>query len=333
MIITRTPFRISFFGGGTDYPAWYRDNGGAVLSTTIDKYCHIHIRYLPPFFEHKHRIVYSIIETVQAIEEIKHPVVRAVLDYFKVEPGVEIHHDGDLPARSGLGSSSAFTVGLLNALYALRGEIISRSNLAKLSIHIEREILKENVGSQDQVAVTYGGFNKISFEPDHSFRVDPVILKPERLADLHRHLLLVYTGVSHFSSEIAGDQIKNIPANKNNLLLIQQMVDQAVNILAGQGKLVEFGRLMHEAWQIKKQLSNNISTPKIDDLYAEAISSGATGGKLLGAGGGGFILLFVAPEHQAKVRAALKNLLMISFNFEKNGSQIIHYDLSRVTNG
>src|SRR3989339_554956 len=199
MIISKTPFRISFFGGGTDYPVWYKENTGAVLSATIDKYCYISVRYLPPFFEHKHRIVYSRIENVKRINEIQHPVVKALLKLFKFERGVEIHHDGDLPARSGLGSSSAFTVGMLNSLYALQGKIISKNELAKQAIHVERDILRENVGSQDQIAVACGGLNKITFRSDHNFKIDPITLNRERINLLESHLMLIFTGLSRFA--------------------------------------------------------------------------------------------------------------------------------------
>ena len=325
MIISRTPFRISFFGGGTDYPAWYEENGGAVLSTTIDKYCYIHIRYLPPFFEHKHRIVYSITETVQTVDEIAHPVVKALLKHFKIDAGLEVHHDGDLPARSGLGSSSAFTVGMLNSLHGLMGKIISRHDLARFSMYIEREILKENVGSQDQVAVAYGGFNKISFYKGHNFQVEPITLSGARLNELRKHLMLVYTGLPRFSSDIAAEQIRNISNNGKALSAMRQMVDQAVDILNSDRDILEFGRLLHAGWQIKKSMSSNVSNSFIDDLYNQALKSGAVGGKLLGAGGGGFMLLFVPPENRARTKTRLKALLEVKFDFEANGSQIIYY--------
>lgn len=326
MIISKTPFRISFFGGGTDYPAWFEKYGGAVLSTTIDKYCYINLRYLPPFFEHKHRIVYSIVENVKSPNEIKHPVVKSILEYFKIDKGVEIHHDGDLPARSGLGSSSAFTVGMLNAFYALKGKIISKSQLSKEAIHIEREVLKESVGSQDQIAVACGGFNKIVFHNDHNFRVEAVTLQKEKLEELQNHLMLVFTGFSRFASEIAAEQIKNTPDKEKELNGIRHMVDNAIEILNSDRDIVEFGRLLHESWKIKKHLSNRVSNPDIDGLYANALKHGAIGGKLLGAGGGGFMLLFVRPEDRHKVARGLKNFLEVKFRFENQGSQIIYYN-------
>jgi len=326
MIISKTPFRISFFGGGTDYPAWYEEHGGAVLSTTIDKYCYINTRYLPPFFEHKHRIVYSNIENVKSINEIHHPVVRALLNHFNIEKGMEIHHDGDLPARSGLGSSSAFTVGMLNCMHALMGNIVSKSELARQAINVERNILKENVGSQDQVAVARGGFNKITFHKGHDFSVEPMTLPKERVSQLENNLMLIFTGFSRFASEIAAEQVKNIRDRKKELTELKQMVDHAVGILGGDRDIVEFGKLLHESWQLKKCLSDKISNQVLNDLYENALRCGAVGGKLLGAGGGGFMLLFVRPESKEKLRQNLKNYLEVEFSFENEGSQIIYYN-------
>ncbi|PIQ85583.1 MAG: kinase [Candidatus Omnitrophica bacterium CG11_big_fil_rev_8_21_14_0_20_43_6] len=326
MIISKTPFRISFFGGGTDYPVWYEENSGAVLSSTIDKYCYINIRYLPPFFEHKHRVVYSLIENVKKISDIRHPVVRVLLQYLHIGKGVEIHHDGDLPARAGLGSSSAFTVGMLNSLWALKGRIVSKSYLAKEAIHVERHILKENVGSQDQVAVSYGGFNKINFLNDHNFRVEPMVIAKGRINQLQQHLMLIFTGFSRFASEIAIEQIRNTASKKNELTAMHKMVDRAVDILNSDARITEFGKLLHESWQIKKHLSSKISNAQIDSIYATALRNGATGGKLLGAGGGGFMLLFVPPARRKKLKTALKNLLEVKFTFENEGSQIVYYN-------
>lgn len=326
MIISKTPFRISFFGGGTDYPAWFEKCGGAVLSTTIDKYCYISMRYLPPFFEHKHRIVYSMVENVRSGGQIKHPVVRALLEYFKINKGVEIHHDGDLPARSGLGSSSSFTVGMLNSIYALQGRIISKTQLAKEAIHIERVVLKENVGSQDQIAVAHGGFNRIIFHNDHNFRIEAMTLPKEKVSQLQAHLMLIFTGFSRFASDIAAEQIRNTRKKEKELDKMRQSVDHAVDILNGGRNIIEFGKLLHKSWQIKKQLSKKISNPEIDSVYEKALKNGAVGGKLLGAGGGGFMLLFVKPENRQKVSMALKDYLEVKFNFENEGSQIIYYN-------
>jgi len=326
MIISRTPFRISFFGGGTDYPVWYKKNGGVVLSTTINKYCYIVLRYFPPFFSNKHRIVWSQIELVNNVNKIQHPVVKVVLKFLKINKGIEIHHIGDLPAKTGLGSSSAFTVGLLNSLYALNGSIFSKERLAKEAIHIERDILKENVGSQDQMAVAYGGFNKIYFNGNDEFKVEPIIVTRDRISQLENHLMLYFTGFSRIASEVAKDQIKNTPQKSKELTLMYQMVDEAIDILKGKRSILEFGKLLNESWQIKKTLSDKISNSEIDNIYEKALRAGAVGGKLLGAGGGGFMIFFVAPENQPKVRKALKGLLEVPFNFEKDGSQIIYYN-------
>ena len=317
---------MSFFGGGTDYPTWFEKYGGAVLSTTINKYCYITIRYLPPFFEYKHKIVYSIVESVKTISEIQHPVVKALLKYFKVDRGVEIHHDADLPARSGLGSSSSFTVGLLNSLYALYGKIVSKAQLAQEAIHIERDILKEPVGSQDQVAVAHGGLNKIVFHNDHNFRIEPIRLQKERINLLENHLMLVFSGFTRFASEVATEQIRNTSAKKKELKRLHEMVDQAISILNGNGDIVEFGQLLHEGWCLKRDLSSKVTNQNIDVLYEKAMKCGAIGGKLLGAGGGGFMLLFVRPECREKLRKGLKDFLEVKFKFETDGSQVIYYN-------
>jgi len=326
MVITRTPFRISFFGGGTDYPAWYRGNKGAVLATTINKYCYITCRHLPPFFKHKHRIVYSKIENVKDINEIIHPAAKAILQFMNIKEGIEIHHDGDLPARAGLGSSSAFTVGLLHALYAMKGEMKSKSSLATEAIHIEQDIIKENVGSQDQVEVAFGGFNKISFNSDDSFQVTPIILKKNKLEQLQEYLMFYYTGLSRFASEIAKKQIENINKKKIELSTMYQMVDEAVKILnSATTKILEFGKLLHESWKLKRALTDKISNPRIDEIYTVARESGAIGGKLLGAGGGGFMIFFARPQDQPRIKEKLKSLLLVPFRFENQGSQIIFY--------
>jgi len=270
MIISRTPFRISFFGGGTDYPAWYAENYGAVLGTTINKYCYITCRYLPPFFEHKHRIIYSQMEQVQDIDEIRHPSVRETLKFMGITEGIEIHHDGDLPARTGLGSSSSFTVGLVHALYALKGIIPSKMQLALDTIHIEQERIKENVGSQDQTLAAFGGFNRIDFNGEHHIEVRPITIKPQRLEFLENHLMLFFTGFSRTASDIAEEQIKQTPNKKRELTEMCHMVGEAINILNGDGDLSEFGKLLHESWQLKRSLTDKISTPYIDYVYETA---------------------------------------------------------------
>lgn len=324
MIISRTPFRISFFGGGTDYPAWYEEHGGAVLSTTIDKYCYITCRYLPPFFEHKHRIVYSKIENVVDVDDIEHPAVREVLKYLKIDKGVEIHHDADLPARSGLGSSSAFTVGILNALHALQYHMPTKLDLTEEAIHVERALLNESVGSQDQVACAYGGFNRIGFSTDGHFVVEKVILSPQRLDDLQSHLMLYFTGFSRFASEIAAEQIKCTRDRQIELSAMLEMVDEAQDVLIN-GDILDFGRLLDCSWQLKRSLTDKISNREIDSIYEGAMDAGALGGKLLGAGGGGFMLLFARPEDQPKVRERLSGLLEVGFRFETTGSQIPYF--------
>jgi len=326
MIITRTPFRISFFGGGTDYPAWYREHGGKVLATTIDKYCYITCRYLPPFFEHKHRIVYSKIENVQTVEEITHPAVRAVLTEIPVDRGIEIHHDGDLPARSGLGSSSSFTVGMIHALMALKGRYVSKEYLGTEAIRMEQQVLKEHVGSQDQVSAAYGGFNVIEFARDDHFVVSPMILGRERIEELQGRLMLFFTGLSRFASDVAKSKIENFRKKEAELTRMGAMVDQAIGILQnGATSIDAFGELLAEAWEYKRSLSDKVSTPEIDELYAAGRNAGALGGKLLGAGGGGFLLMFARPERQPAVRAALKHLVHVPFRFESAGSRVVLY--------
>lgn len=325
MIITKTPFRISFFGGGTDYPVWFKDHGGAVIATTINKYCYISCRVLPPFFEHKSRIIYSLIETVQTIDEIKHPAVRECLRYMKMEKGVEIHHDGDLPARTGLGSSSSFTVGLLHALLALKGEIGSHEQLAKDAIYVEQELIKENVGCQDQILAAHGGFNLIEFAPNQDFKISPITIQIERVKELHSHLLLIFTGFSRIASEIAEKLVKTTAQKKAELKTLHQMVYEGIKILNGRNDLTNFGKLLHESWKLKRNLTEKITTPAIDQVYDLAIKNGALGGKLLGAGGGGFLLLFAKPEMHQKILSALKKFLHVPFQFEHSGSQIIYY--------
>lgn len=324
MIISRTPFRVSFFGGGTDYNGWFNDHPGAVLATTIDKYCYITCRYLPSFFEHKSRIIYSKIEHVKEINEIDHPSVRECLRYLNIQQGIEIHHDGDLPARTGLGSSSAFTVGLLNSLYALKGQMVTKERLAKEAIHVEQDMIKENVGCQDQMLAAYGGFNYIEFGGTNHLRVQPVTLSTAQLGQLQDNLMLFFTGFSRTASQIAEAQIKNIPNKKPELGRMYEMVHEARDILNA-GDLLKFGKLLHESWQLKRSLSDKISTSHIDDLYDTAMRAGAIGGKLLGAGGGGFVLLFVEPHQKPKVRQALKDLLEVPIKFENLGSQIIFF--------
>ena len=327
MIISRTPFRISFFGGGTDYPTWYREHGGETLATTIRRYCYISCRWLPPFFEHSSRIVWSKIELVKDKTQIQHPSVREVLNYLELTRGIELHHDGDLPARTGLGSSSSFTVGLLHALYGLKGIMPNKMQLAKEAIHVEQERLKENVGSQDQVMAAFGGFNRVNFEPNGDIRVSPILINRQRLQDFQDHLMLIYTGLSRTASDIAGEQIKATRSKERELGEMRQMVEEGIRILQGSNGLEEFGRLLNESWKLKRSLTHRVSTPMIDEIYETALRQGATGGKLLGAGGGGFVLLFVPPENQEAVRQGLNGLLQVPVEFESDGSRIIFYDV------
>jgi D-glycero-alpha-D-manno-heptose-7-phosphate kinase len=326
MIISRTPYRISFFGGGTDYPAWYREHGGAVLATTINKYCHLTCRYLPPFFEHRSSVVWSQIELVREPEEIKHPAVREALLFLNIRDGVALHHDGDLPARSGLGSSSTFTVSLLHALHALQGRMPSKMQLAREAIRIEQERLKEHVGVQDQILAACGGFNRLTFRRDDSFEVTPMALPSDRIERLQDHLLLFYTGISRWASEVAAEQIKAIPAKQAELGRIHEMVEEAVGILNSRRPLAQFGEMLHESWLLKRSLTRRVSNAEIDAAYEAARRAGALGGKILGAGGGGFLLFFAPPERHARVMAALDGLLHVPFRFETFGSQIIFYE-------
>ena len=326
MIISRTPFRVSFFGGGTDYPEWYRDHGGAVLATTIDKYCYISVRELPPFFDHRFRVVYSIVENVREISEIQHPAVRGVLEWLKVGKGLEIHHDGDLPARSGLGSSSVFTVGLLNAVHALEGRHVSKDGLASEAIHVEQRVLQERVGLQDQISAAFGGFNHITVAQNGTYSVAPMVLPRERLNALQDHLLLVFTGISRTAPEIAEAVVGNLKNKAAEMRTIQEMVEHAIDILSSSTTdIIEFGRLLRHAWTLKRALSDRVSNSVVDNLLETAMHAGAVGGKLLGAGGGGFVLLFVRPEDHAQVRAALGKLISVPFRFEISGSRIALY--------
>lgn len=326
MIITKTPYRISFFGGGTDHPEWYREHKGKVLATTFDKYCYISIRSLPQFFEHKYRIVYSKIESVNDINEILHPSVRETLKYFNCRQGLEIHHDGDLPARSGLGSSSSFTVGLINAINAFNGIISSKYELASSAIHIEQDLINECVGSQDQISAAYGGFNEIDFYDDDTFCVEPKVFSKDKLNELNSHLMLFFTGISRFSSEVSKSLISNIKNRNSQMSDLYDMVSEGSSIISSTNVPInDFGILMHQAWKIKKSLSDKVSSSTIDELYHRAIKAGATGGKVLGAGGGGFVLFFVKPENQKKVKTALSSLTFVPFKFEKDGSKVVLY--------
>ena len=323
MIISKTPYRISFFGGGSDYPAWYLKNGGAVLSASIDKYIFISCRYLPPFFKHKYRIVWSQIENVKNVNKIKHRAVREMLKLYKIKEGLEIHYDGDLPARSGMGSSSVFVVGLMNLLNNFSGKKIKKKKLAEKSINFEQKILNEAVGSQDQIAATYGGFNKIIFKKGGGFNINPISTKNKNIQALNKNLLLVYTGINRTAHEIAKSYIKKLNTSKRFYISeIADFVKEGERLLR-KGHLDDFGRLLHESWEIKKSLSSSISNTNIDEIYNEFMNRGALGGKLLGAGGGGFFLFYIPHHMQNKIISKFKKLITIPFNFTSDGSKII----------
>lgn len=326
MIITRTPFRISFFGGGTDYPIWYEKHGGAVLSTSINKYCYIHARFMPPFFKHKYKVVYSKYEAVKHINKIKHPSARETLRYINPDRGIVIHHDGDLPAMSGLGSSSSFTVGLVHALSGLKGEKKTKRQLALDAIHIEQDLIKENVGSQDQTIAAFGGFNRIDFGGPQKIQVHPITINKERTELFTSHLMLFFTDFTRRASTIAKDWIKNTKNNKNELKSLTDMVDKGIAILCSNQDITDFGKLLHEHWLIKRGLAQRISSPKIDEIYEIGRKAGAIGGKLLGAGGGGFMLFFAKPEDQSKIKDKLKKFIYVPFDIDILGSQIIYHN-------
>lgn len=323
MIVSRTPYRISFFGGGTDYPAWVSQHGGAVLATTIDKYSYLTCRRLPPFFDHRYRIAYSKIEMCQTVDQITHPAARAVIQYLQCDHGLEIHHDGDLPARSGVGSSSAFTVGLLHALHALAGRTPSKLQLFSESSYIEQDVLKETVGFQDQALAAYGGLSHLVFHQDGKLSIRGLTLSSERISELHAHLMLIYTGIVRTASDVARSYVDNILTRERELTRMGDFVNEALSVLEGGGDIGDLGRLLHEAWCVKRSLSGAVSNSKLDEIYSRAQEVGALGGKVIGAGGGGFMLLFVPPGRQNDVRKRLAGLLQVPFRFESKGSEII----------
>ena len=327
MIITKTPYRISFFGGGSDYPIWYKKFGGSVLSTTIDKYIYISCRELPPFFDHKYRIVWSKIENVKKIDEIKHLTVRKLIKYSKIKSGLEIHYDGDLPARSGMGSSSSFSVGLMRALYNYQNKDIKGINLAHKTIFFEQKIMKETVGSQDQVAASVGGFNKISFLKNDNIIVKKIL--SENLKKLNSNLLLLYTGIQRNADAVASNYVHKLSNEKEkNVRNIISNVELGEKMIKS-GNINDFGKLLHHAWIEKKELSSSISNHKIDELYQTSIQNGALGGKLLGAGGGGFLLVYMKKEKQKKFLSKIKNITNIPFKFSNEGCDIILNTLNK----
>src|SRR5262245_6876067 len=325
MAISRTPYRVSFFGGGTDYPAWFRRHGGAVLSMAIDKYCYIGTGFLPPFFGIRHRIIWSHIEAVNAASQIQHPAVRAGLETLGYDDseGIELIHQGDLPARSGIGSSSAFAVGLINALTAMRGKTLDAHALALSAMDLEQNKLKEAVGCQDQIASAYGGMNVIKFERDESFSVTPLDLAEGQRQNFESWLMLFYTGSSRLSSDYAKKLINNLEANAQHMKRMREMVEIGVDLLQT-GKMEKFGTLLHEGWALKRGLANGTSTGTIDRIYDDAQRAGAIGGKLLGAGGTGFMVFVVPPERQAAVAKALSHLITVPVSADFTGSTIVY---------
>ena len=326
MIITRTPFRISFFGGGTDYPVWYRENGGRVISTTIDKYCYVTLRELPPFFKFKYLLRYFEREEVNTIDEIKHPSIRECLKYLDMSKSIELVHHADLPAQSGLGSSSTFTVGLLMAGYALNNQMRTKNQLAHDAIEIEQRRIGEAVGSQDQTAAAFGGFNRINFGGFRELEVTPLTISTEKIRNLQDHLMLFFTGFSRNASDIAQKQIENTNSKTKELDIMVELCKEAEELLvSSENGFLEWGELLNEQWKVKKSMTNLITNSKIDEMYEQAIRSGALGGKLLGAGGGGFMLFFVPPEKHEQLKANLNNILHVPFRFDFSGSQIVYH--------
>ena len=323
MIITQTPFRMSFFGGGTDFPGFYREHGGAVLSTTFDKYCYVNVRHLPRFFDYTTELSYAKTERVTDVESIEHPAIREAMKMLDMHE-IRLTYEADLPARSGLGTSSSFAVGMLNAFYALKGKYADKRKLADDAIYLERVLCKESGGIQDQIAASFGGFNKISFNAD-GYTVSPVIISPERKLRLNDNLMLFFTGFSRFSSDIQVEAEKSLKSKEAQLLEMLQLVDEAEQVLTSKTDLTEFGKLLDYTWKLKRGITSKVSTDSIDAIYDKAIKAGATGGKLLGAGGGGFLLFYVEADKQKNVHEALEDLLYVPFEFETAGPQVIHY--------
>ena len=323
MIITKTPFRMSFFGGGTDIPEFFQEHGGAVISTTFDKYCYVNVRHLPPFFDYATELSYAKMERVKDISEIEHPAIREAMRALDMHD-IRLTYEADLPARTGLGTSSSFAVGMLNAFYALKGRYADKKRLSKEAIHLERVLCKEAGGWQDQIAAAYGGLNRINFHGDE-FDVQPIIISPERKRQLNKNLMLYFTGFTRFSSDIQRSS-KTMEEKVTQLKAMLRLVDEAEKILEDQtADLDDFGRLLDENWQLKKETGSKVSSNGIDRLYDAALASGALGGKLLGAGGGGFLLFYVPEEKQEAVSRAMNKLMRVPFEFENGGTRVIHY--------
>lgn len=325
MIITKTPFRMSFFGGGTDIPSFFNEHGGAVISSTFDKYCYVNVRHLPPFMPYYSELVYSKIERVGDIDEIVHPLIRECMRLHDIHE-IRLTYEGDLPARTGLGTSSTFAVGMLNAFCALKGKMMSKVQLAQEAIYVERDILKEHGGWQDQVAAAFGGLNRIDFR-DNEFKVTPIIIHPDRKSQLDESLMLFYTGVTRFSSEVQKDTFAKPEDKKAQLKEMLTLVDEAQSILENKNaNLNEFGRMLDHTWKLKRGTGSKVSNCSIDELYNRGVKAGALGGKLLGAGGGGFLLFYVEPDKQQRVINALGDLMYVPFNFENEGTSIVYYN-------
>lgn len=323
MIITATPFRMSFFGGGTDFPSFYNEHGGSVISTSFDKYCYVTVRHLPRFFNYTTELAYAKMERVNSCEEINHPAIREAMKYLDMHE-IRLTYEADLPARSGLGTSSSFAVGMLNAFYALKGKYADKRKLADDAIYLERNLCKESGGIQDQIAASFGGLNRINFSKD-GYIVTPIIISPQRKTILNNNLMLFFTGFSRFSSDIQVNTQAAMKDKTRQLMEMLQLVDEAENILTSKCDLNEFGVLLDYTWKLKRGITNKISTNEIDQFYAKAIRAGALGGKLLGAGGGGFLLFYVEPEYQLSVKSALEDLLYVPFEFENDGARVIYY--------
>lgn len=325
MIITKTPFRMSFFGGGTDMEDYFRVNRGAVISTTFDKYCYVNVRHLPRFFEYETELTYSKIEKVTDTKYIQHPAIREAMKMLDMHE-IRLTYEADLPARSGLGTSSSFAVGMLNAFYALKGKYVDKKRLADEAIYLERVLCNEAGGWQDQVAASFGGFNRINFGPD-GYEVLPVIISPERKKKLNDNLMMFFTGFTRFSSDVQeANKVFSTEEKRARLNKMYELVGEAENVLVNKERdLDDFGRLLDESWTLKKGTGSYISTGSIDELYEKGLSAGALGGKLLGAGGGGFLVFYVQPEKQDAVKKAMKGLMDIPFKFEDSGTRVIHY--------
>ncbi len=324
MVIAKTPFRMSFFGGGTDIPDFFRENGGAVLSTTFDKYCYVTVRHLPPFFEYKTHLTYSKMEYINTYSEIQHPAIRNAMEYLDMH-NIRLTYESDLPAKSGLGTSSSFVVGMLNSFYALKGQYIDKKRLADEAIYIERELCQEAGGWQDQIAASFGGFNRINFDTD-GYSVHPLIISPEKKRQLNSRLVMYFTGFTRFSADIQKANRITSDEKKSQLKEIHAVVNEAERILTNKNSdLKDFGKLLDITWKLKKGAGSYVSTDVIDMLYQKGIKAGATGGKLLGAGGGGFLIFYVEPDKLESVKKAMKDLVHIPFCFDDSGSQIIYY--------